>query len=105
MNIFNNAKDAIEELKGDLGGNIELSTRNENNKIIVEIRDDGPGIPTQLGNKIFDPFFTTKPPGKGTGLGLSIVNTLMGTHGGSVTFENNEKSNGALVRLIFPLKN
>lgn len=105
MNIFNNAKDAIEELKGDEGGKIEISTRNENHKIIVEVRDDGPGIPAQLGNKIFDPFFTTKPPGKGTGLGLSIVNTLMANHGGSVTFENNEKSNGALVRLIFPLKN
>jgi len=67
-NIIDNAIDSIGNQ-----GHIIIRTRQENNEyIIVEITDDGPGIPKDLQQRLFEPFFTTKGLGKGTGLGLSI---------------------------------
>jgi len=65
-NLLDNAADAL-----DGKGEINIRTRRENGWAVVEIEDNGPGIPEEIAPKIFDPFFTTKPPGKGTGLGLS----------------------------------
>jgi len=65
-NLLDNAVDAM---KGK--GEITIRTRKENNFVVVEIEDNGPGIPEHIQSRIFDPFFTTKAPGKGTGLGLS----------------------------------
>lgn len=65
-NILDNA---IDVLKGN--GEICISTKKNGSSIMVEIEDNGPGIPPEIQQKIFDPFFTTKEPGKGTGLGLS----------------------------------
>jgi signal transduction histidine kinase len=67
-NILDNAIDA---LNGK--GEIAIRTRCKNTSVLVEIEDNGKGIPTEIQSKIFDPFFTTKPPGKGTGLGLATV--------------------------------
>jgi len=66
-NIIDNAADA---LRGT--GTITIRTRLEGNWVVVEIEDDGPGIPPEIQARLFDPFFTTKPPGQGTGLGLDI---------------------------------
>jgi two-component system NtrC family sensor kinase len=72
------------------GGNLTISTRMEEGNIIIgdhiliEVVDDGPGIPKANLTKIFDPFFTTKPVGKGTGLGLSICYGIIKKMGGSV---------------------
>ena len=49
-----------------------ISTKNADNKVIISVRDNGPGIPQKIVSKIFQPFFTTKPTGQGTGLGLSL---------------------------------
>lgn len=68
LNFINNALDAMDKT----GGSLELSTRLQDNNIIIDITDTGPGIPEANLSRIFDPFFTTKPVGKGTGLGLSI---------------------------------
>ena len=68
LNLINNAHDAMEKT----GGIIHISTYSEDEKIIIQVTDTGPGIPAVNISKIFDPFFTTKPVGKGTGLGLSI---------------------------------
>ena len=57
-------------------------------RILLEISDDGPGVPHDLLSRIFEPFFTTKPPGVGTGLGLSIVYGIVHQHDGDVTVEN-----------------
>lgn len=67
-NIIDNAIDALEGQHG----NIWLRTKQENNNIVVEISDNGPGIPQDIQSRIFEQFFTTKGIGKGTGLGLSI---------------------------------
>jgi PAS domain S-box-containing protein len=84
VNLFNNAIDAIE-----LEGHILVKTMVEEftsgiKNIVIEIEDNGPGIPEEILPKIFDPFFTTKDAGHGTGLGLSTVFTILEKHGGIV---------------------
>ena len=79
-NILDNAIDAL-----DGKGLITLSTRHDNSHVIVEIEDNGPGIPDEIRSRIFDAFFTTKPPGKGTGLGLNIsYNIIVYKHRGDI---------------------
>jgi predicted CoA-binding protein len=79
-NILDNAADAM-----DGQGAITLRAYREDDWIIVEIEDTGPGIPEDIQPKIFDPFFTTKPPGKGTGLGLNIsYNIVVQKHRGDI---------------------
>lgn len=79
-NLIDNAIDA---LAGQ--GEITIRTRQENDCALVEIEDNGPGIPPETQSKIFDPFFTTKPPGQGTGLGLDIsYNIVVHRHRGDI---------------------
>ena len=67
-------------------GVLTLRTRNEVPWMVVEIEDNGPGIPEEVQTKVFDPFFTTKPPGKGTGLGLNLSrNIIVQKHQGQIT--------------------
>ncbi len=70
--LLDNAADALAE-----GGVICVRTERENDYLIVEIADDGPGIPTELQQRLFEPFFTTKPVGQGSGLGLSIARRIV----------------------------
>jgi signal transduction histidine kinase len=53
-------------------------------QIVLEIRDDGPGIPQDIINRIFDPFFTTRPVGQGRGMGLAVARMIMTQHGGGI---------------------
>ncbi|MDB4994679.1 MAG: uncharacterized protein JWM74_2111 [Myxococcaceae bacterium] len=57
-------------------------------RVLIEISDNGPGIPLELSARIFDPFFTTKPQGQGTGLGLSISQRLLSEIGGELSYES-----------------
>jgi signal transduction histidine kinase len=63
-------------------GWVEVTTRNDNGRVIVEVADSGPGVPVELRERIFEPFFTTKDPGVGTGLGLPISRAIVHRHGG-----------------------
>ncbi len=79
-NMIDNAIDAI-----DGQGSITINTRHDDNHIIVEIQDNGPGIAENIVPRIFDAFFTTKPPGKGSGLGLNICyNIIVYKHRGDI---------------------
>jgi len=83
-NILDNG---ISALQGK--GEITIRTMMENNFVVVEIEDNGPGIPQEIQSRIFDPFFTTKEPGKGTGLGLSAsYGIITEKHNGSIRLES-----------------
>ena len=83
-NLIDNAIDAM---KGQ--GQIAIRSRVDGSWVIVEIEDNGPGIPAEIQPKIFDPFFTTKPPGQGTGLGLNIsYNIVVQKHRGQITINS-----------------
>lgn len=84
LNLINNSMDAMEKR----GGKIEVRTRLEGRHLVVEISDNGPGIPRANLGRIFDPFFTTKPVGKGTGLGLSICYGIIKKYGGEIEVQS-----------------
>jgi signal transduction histidine kinase len=73
--------------------------------VVVEIEDDGPGIPEENQSKIFDPFFTTKGPGEGTGLGLNISrNLVVQKHQGLISVRSVPGSTCFSVRLPIDFK-
>jgi two-component system, NtrC family, sensor kinase len=100
LNIINNAIDAIGK-----GGEIRIRTSHlsTNNEIMIEIADNGPGIPKENLGKIFDPFFTTKEVGKGTGLGLSIVYSIIEKLGGRILVAS-EEGKGTTFTIYLPVK-
>ncbi len=73
---------AIEAMNGQ--GNLWIRTSVKADYILVEINDDGPGIPPDIQGRIFEPFFTTKPQGEGTGLGLDTVYRIVRRHHGEI---------------------
>lgn len=77
MNLLQNAIDAV-----DKGGKVEINYFNNNDNLIIEVTDNGKGIPEYVKNKIFDLYYTTKP--EGTGLGLSIVQKIITEHNGTI---------------------
>lgn len=99
-NLVENALDAISNSKAPV---VEIDLRTRENKLILSVADNGPGIPEDVKNKIFDPFFTTKETGKGTGLGLSIVKGIVERAGGEITV--NSSSDGTEFQIALPLEN
>lgn len=97
LNVILNAMDAMPE-----GGQIGIKTRRSGDRVLVRIRDDGPGIPSEVLPNVLDPFFTTKEVGKGTGLGLSICFGIMEMHGGSIDLQSPAEG-GTSVILGFPI--
>jgi signal transduction histidine kinase/PAS domain-containing protein len=98
MNVLANALDAIDHRNSQMTleavqqnpGKITLTTRlEEMHQVVIQIRDNGTGIPESAKAKLFDPFFTTKPVGQGTGLGLSICyQIVVGQHGGRLDYSS-----------------
>jgi signal transduction histidine kinase len=67
-----------------------VSTKKVGDKVLISVKDNGPGIPQKILDKIFQPFFTTKPTGQGTGLGLSLSYDIVKAHGGDLKVETKE---------------
>jgi signal transduction histidine kinase len=67
-----------------------VSTKIVGDKVLISVKDNGPGIPQKILDKIFQPFFTTKPTGQGTGLGLSLSYDIIKAHGGELKVETKE---------------
>jgi signal transduction histidine kinase len=78
-NLIDNALDAVDE-----GAHVTVTAARDEESVVVQVCDDGPGIPPEVKNRIFDPFFTTKPVGSGTGLGLDIAQRLVRRHEGLI---------------------
>jgi signal transduction histidine kinase len=94
-NLIDNAIDAV---KGT--GKICVGTSLEDNQVVVEVMDNGSGIPPEIQARIFEPFFTTKGVGTGTGLGLMISNRIIADHhGGEIEFESKPGETRFKVRL------
>jgi signal transduction histidine kinase len=82
-NLIANAIDAVAD--EDKTGRIRLRTSQERDRLLVEIFDDGPGIPEEIQDRVFEPFFTTKDVGKGAGFGLDVsYRIVVGRHGGDI---------------------
>jgi signal transduction histidine kinase len=79
-NLIDNAADAV-----DGRGNITVRAFAEEDLVVVEVVDDGPGIPREALGHVFEPFYTTKEVGAGTGLGLDVVRRVVVAHGGKVS--------------------
>jgi signal transduction histidine kinase len=82
-NLIDNAADAMKE-----SGKLRIRTARENDFVLVEIADTGPGIPAEVQSRIFEPFFTTKGVGEGSGLGLDIVYRIVKKMNGLVSVKS-----------------
>ncbi|MBM4343331.1 MAG: FHA domain-containing protein [Deltaproteobacteria bacterium] len=98
INLLRNAGEAIEHRKN---GYVELVVRTDARSAMVEVRDNGSGIPQDLRDRVFEPFFTTKGD-KGIGLGLDISRQIVRAHGGALTFES-DTNFGTVFRMALPL--
>jgi signal transduction histidine kinase len=114
LNLCNNAFDACAErsrsamrsvdsmsensVSGGYKPKLTVRTRSENGNVMIEIEDNGPGIPDEIKDKILQPFFTTKKGTEGTGLGLSITHDIVKAHGGEI--EISSSKNGTIITIM-----
>jgi signal transduction histidine kinase len=94
-NLIDNALDAV-----GTGGQVEVTARGQNGRVVVEVTDNGPGIPAEIRERIFDPFFSTKDVGKGVGLGLDIVRRSVERHDGEIEVES--QPGRTVFRVVLP---
>ena len=113
MNLAVNARDAV---RAHGGGKVRIRTARvtqeqaremgyavaQGDQALIEVSDDGPGIPAEVVDKIFDPFFTTKPVGEGTGLGLATVYGVIKQSDGWISVES-RPGEGAAFRIFLPV--
>lgn len=105
LNLIVNASHAIEEVVADTNGRgtIRISSRLDDDNVVLTIADTGGGIPADVAGRIFDPFFTTKDVGRGTGQGLAIARRIVTeTHGGELSFDT-EPGEGTAFHIRLPL--
>jgi PAS domain S-box-containing protein len=102
MNLVSNAAEAMESKSG---GRLRIETRHSlrDDKLLVDFKDTGSGIPEADLSKLFEPFFTTKKKGKGVGLGLSVAYGIIQEHGGSI-YVKSKMGEGTTFNVRFPLK-
>ncbi len=116
LNLFNNAIDAMEgtggvlsiEIRVDQGdvltGGTQTTPPDHPHTLVIEIKDNGTGIPPELISKVSEAFFTTKPEGKGTGLGLPICRRIVKEHGGVMNIlSEGLPGKGTTIQVVLPL--
>jgi two-component system NtrC family sensor kinase len=103
INLATNASHALSSVSGPR--RLSIATRQDKGRqhVLIEVGDNGAGVPDDLRSRIFEPFFTTKPTGAGTGLGLSLCQGIVESHGGSIEVQGGP-GGGALFRVILPVQ-
>lgn len=106
MNLVTNARDAISDNDPAKGKRIAVRTFARTDAqgeplVVIEIRDNGSGMPAEVLRSLFQPFFTTKDPGRGTGLGLHVSNLIVKEHRGTFEVESQEGV-GTAFRVLLP---
>ncbi|MFC1563588.1 ATP-binding protein [candidate division KSB1 bacterium] len=99
VNLFQNSFHALSN-----GGLVNAEVYKNNDEVIIEVKDNGPGIAPEILERIFEPFFTTKPVGQGTGLGLSVCYGIVQSWGGRIDAES-IPGKGATMRIHIPVNN
>lgn len=99
-NVLRNAREALRERAGQGDARVEVGVRRRGAEVVVEVKDNGPGIEADRLPHVFEPFVTTK--GKGMGLGLPICKEIVEGHGGRVELRSRPGA-GTAVQLILPL--
>lgn len=97
-NVVENAASFVDPQSG----NVALTLRVDNHMGVLFVDDDGPGIPSNVGDKVFTRFFTTRPTHGGTGLGLAFTRAVVTSHGGSVAVDVSPMG-GTRIVLLFPI--
>jgi signal transduction histidine kinase/ActR/RegA family two-component response regulator len=102
MNLVVNARDAVSG--AGTGGRVVVATRTVGVTVMLEVSDDGPGIPVDIRDRVFEPYFTTKTTGshKGTGLGLATVFGIVESHNGTIEVDAGIGHKGATLRVSLP---
>lgn len=103
LNLLRNAQHALTQ--ENHGGTLSVRSvyDRKTSKVLIELADDGPGIPENLQERVFQPFFTTKPKGVGSGLGLTVCKRIMEQHRGTLSFES-ASGKGTTFRLELPVE-
>ncbi|MCF6282638.1 MAG: ATP-binding protein [Candidatus Polarisedimenticolaceae bacterium] len=99
INLLSNAKDTLKKVEEPA---IKISINSIDDNVVLNLSDNGPGVPEAIKPTIFDPFFTTKEIGKGTGLGLSISQGIIADHGGTIAVTDAE-GGGAQFTITLPI--
>lgn len=102
INLINNSCQSLENKRQAIEVNLKLNK--EENKIIIEVKDEGIGVDKENLKYIFDPFYTTKRNSGGTGLGLYISYNIIKSHGGELVLKS-KKGFGTTCEIILPIKN
>jgi two-component system NtrC family sensor kinase len=99
LNLIINAQQSLER-SGLTDPTLTVRSLANAQEVVIEISDNGPGVPPDVASRIFEPFFTTKPQGSGTGVGLSFSQGIVEAHGGALTLEPSAR--GARFRIAIP---
>jgi len=87
-NLLVNAQQALEGQTSPRRVKIRTAYEPESKQLVLELSDNGPGMPPEVRSRIFEPFFTTKDKGSGTGIGLAVSHRILATHGGTITCDS-----------------
>jgi len=99
INLLSNARDAMES-----NGEVKVSSQQNDHTVVIDVEDNGSGIPPEVLNRIYEPFVTTKDPGKGTGLGMSLVYSIVEEHYGQISIQSplDSANGGTRVTITLP---
>lgn len=104
LNVLMNSLQAVKDHHGDARGEINIRTFEKEDMVLLEIEDNGVGMPEQVKADMFKPFYTSRPIGEGTGLGLSIARDIViNKHGGVIEVES-EPEAGTIIRIGLPIQ-